>query len=166
MEESPPEYSPGLLTSLLLEMMLLALWRFSIIWQIPLQRLAISEGSFLPLKEHYLQSCKGCFKGTHQRKIELTQALNTLLQFPSFGKGDLLERYLLCWRCTVRFRDKGIPALTQLLHYINTISSETHLVVFIWEPTAIVLNIAIVWDGGSYNCRKTCKKYTVLPHTD
>lgn len=44
-EESPTEYSPGLMTSLLLKMVLLALWRLSIAWHIPLQRLAISEGS-------------------------------------------------------------------------------------------------------------------------
>lgn len=63
---------------------------------------------------HCLQACKGCFKHTQQKKIEQTQALNTLSQFPHFGKGDLLERYLLCWRCTLQIRDKRIPALTQL----------------------------------------------------
>lgn len=41
--------------------------------------------------------------------------------------------------------DKRIPALTQLSHYIERTSPENHLVLFMWEPTTIIiLNIAVV----------------------
>lgn len=115
--------------------------------QIPLQRFAISEGSVDT-------ACKGCFKLTQQRKAELTQALNTLWQFPHFGKVIYLKD--IC-------RVKGAQCKSEIKEFLllhnSHISPENHLMLFRWEPTTIViLNIAVVWDRGSYNCRKAHKK--------